>query len=186
MVSHIAVLLLLVSGITVGLGLNDARTRPGDTGFTRPQVEEVLRAHNGWRRLVGVPPLRWALDLAARAQRRAAYLATHGCFIEHGILPEDVGENLYHSGPLRAEGRRNELNPVTPTQVVDAWGAEAADYSPVRDTCAPKRQCGHYTQIVWITTEEVGCGMAVCPTLGQVWVCNYRPKGNVRMIRRPN
>jgi hypothetical protein len=32
----------------------------------------------------------------------------------------------------------------------------------------------------------VGCGMAVCPTLGQVWVCNYRPRGNVRIIRRPN
>jgi pathogenesis-related protein 1 len=64
--------------------------------------------------------------------------------------------------------------------VVEAWAAESADYSPDTGTCAPTRQCLHYTQIVWPATEEVGCGMAVCPALGQVWVCNYRPAGNIR------
>jgi len=34
---------------------------------------------------------------------------------------------------------------------------------------------------VWASTEEVGCGRAVCPTFGQVWVCRYRPRGNVRI-----
>ena len=99
------------------------------------------------------------------------------------ICPEDVGENLYHAGPLHAEGRPDDLFVVTATQVVDAWGAESADYSPVHDACASNRQCGHYTQIVWTTTREVGCGMSVCPTLGQVWVCNYRPRGNIRILR---
>jgi pathogenesis-related protein 1 len=50
-------------------------------------------------------------------------------------------------------------------------------------SCASNRQCGHYTQMVWPSTEDLGCGMSVCPTLGQVWVCHYRPTGNVRMLR---
>ena len=155
---------------------------PDAGGLTRAQADEIVRAHNAWRQRVGAVPLGWAPDLAARAQARADYLAAHGCVIEHGLLPDDLGENLYHVGPLRAEGLENEIFVVTSTQVVDAWGAESAHYSPARHTCDPNRECGHYTQIVWTTTRDVGCGMSVCPTLGQVWVCNYRPKGNVVVL----
>ena len=152
-------------------------------GFTRTQADEIVRAHNAWRRRAGVASLRWAPDLAARAQARAGYLAAHGCVIEHGPSLEDVGENLYYMGPLQTDGPKDAKFVVTATQVVDAWGAESTDYSPADDTCARDRECGHYTQIVWRTTEEVGCGMSTCPTLGQVWVCNYRPKGNIRTLR---
>jgi pathogenesis-related protein 1 len=175
---------LLVASAAVGTVVVTAgRAGPRADGFTLAQADELVGAHNAWRQRAGVPPLRWAADLAARAQARAEYLAVHGCVIEHGLLPENTGENLYRAGPLHGEGRKDELFPVSATRVVDAWGAEAADYSPVTGTCARDRQCGHYTQIVWPTTEEVGCGMSVCPTLGQVWVCNYRPRGNVRSLR---
>jgi pathogenesis-related protein 1 len=152
-------------------------------GFTRQDITELLTAHNTWRRKAGAASLRWTADLAASASLRASYLASHGCYIEHGLLPEDIGENLYHIGAARAEGRAPELATVTPKQVVDAWGEESADYNEKQDRCAPGRQCGHYTQIVWPSTEEVGCGMAVCPSLGQVWVCHYRPRGNIRILR---
>jgi len=168
----IPALMVLLGGLAAGDGL------------TRAQADETLRAHNAWRKRLGVLSLRWAPDLAAMAQTRARYLATHGCYIEHGLVSEDVGENLYHAGPLKADGRPDALNPVTPTQVVDEWGNESAYYSHSTDTCAPKRQCGHYTQIVWSSTEEVGCGKGICPTLGQVWVCLYRPRGNVKLIIR--
>jgi len=158
-------------------------TGPGAGGLTRAQADEIVRAHNAWRRRAGVPSLRWAPDLAAKAQERAGYLAAHGCVIEHGPSLEAVGENLYQAGPLQTEGRKDELFVVTATQVVDAWGAESAGYSTAHGTCARDRECGHYAQIVWTTTEEVGCGMSACPTLGQVWVCNYRPKGNIRILR---
>jgi pathogenesis-related protein 1 len=174
--------LLAFAPVRVGTG-DDGQGAPRSAGLTRTQPEEIVRAHNAWRRRAGVLSLRWAADLAAMAQSRAQYLASHGCVIEHGLLPEDVGENLYRAGPLRADGRTDELFIVSAIQVVDAWGAESADYSPARDSCAPNRQCGHYTQLVWPSTEDVGCGMSVCPTLGQVWVCNYRPKGNIRVLR---
>jgi pathogenesis-related protein 1 len=47
--------------------------------------------------------------------------------------------------------------------------------------------CGHYTQIVWRSSQRLGCGVAVCTT-GSPWgspspswtyvVCNYDPPGN--------
>ena len=174
--------LIAVSG-PWALGVAGCGARATGASLTRAQVDEVLRAHNVWRARARVPPIRWAEDLAAQAQARAAYLAGHGCDIVHGPLPADVGENLCWVGAVRAAGHKDELDAVTPTWVIDKWGAESADYSPERDACAPNRQCGHYTQIVWPTTTEVGCGMTVCPTLDQVWVCNYRPRGNVRGLR---
>lgn len=175
--------LLVAAGGPWSLGVAGCGAPATGDGLTRAQTEEIVRAHNTWRRRAGVPPLGWSADLAARAQTRASYLAGHGCGIEHGPLPADVGENVCGVGPLTAKGQKNEFSVVTATWIVDAWGAESADYSPERDACAPNRHCGHYTQIVWATTREVGCGMAVCPTLGQVWVCNYRPRGNVRGLR---
>jgi pathogenesis-related protein 1 len=170
------------SGAQAPANASPARQTAGGT-LTRAEADEIVRAHNAWRKRAGVLPLRWARDLASQAQNRARQLASQGCIIEHGMLPDDVGENLFHAGPLRAQGRKDELFAVSPTQVVDAWGAESADYSPASDSCAPNRQCGHYTQLVWPSTDEVGCGMAVCPSLGQVWVCRYRPRGNVRVLR---
>jgi pathogenesis-related protein 1 len=156
---------------------------PGSQSLSRAAMQEMLLAHNAWRKKSGAPALRWAADLAAQARNRARQLAGRGCIIEHGLLAEELGENLYRAGPLRAAGRDDAVMAVSPDDVVDAWGAESADYSPASGACAPGRQCGHYTQIVWPSTEEVGCGMDICPSLGQIWVCLYRPKGNVRILR---
>lgn len=49
-----------------------------------------------------------------------------------------------------------------------------------------RKQCGHYTQIVWRNTTHVGCATKVCDknspfqgfTRWQFWVCNYSPPGN--------
>jgi pathogenesis-related protein 1 len=151
--------------------------------LTSAEAVEMVRAHNAWRQRAGVLAVRWAADLAAHAQTRALQLARQDCALEHGLLPDDEGENLYRAGALHRAFGGDALYLVSPAQVVDAWGAESADYSPGSGSCAPNRQCGHYTQVVWPSTEEVGCGMAVCPSLGQVWVCRYRPRGNVRVLR---
>ena len=45
---------------------------------------------------------------------------------------------------------------------------------------------GHFTQIVWKNTKEVGCATVMCDSLGNVdsseampfTVCNYSPAGN--------
>jgi pathogenesis-related protein 1 len=151
---------------------------------TSAEAVEMVHAHNAWPTRAGVLSLRWAADLAAQAQNRALQLARQDCALEHGMLPDDVGENLYRASALESDSGSRSFYAVLPAHVVDAWGAESDDYSSVTGSCAPGRQCGHYTQIVWPSTEEVGCGMAVCPSLGQVWVCRYRPRGNVHVLRR--
>ena len=97
---------LVAAGSPSALGVPGCGGRAAGAGLTRAQTEEIVRAHNAWRRRAGVPPLGWAADLAARAQARASYLAGHGCGIEHGPLPADVGENLCGVGPLTQRGTR--------------------------------------------------------------------------------
>ncbi len=63
---------------------------------------------------------------------------------------------------------------------------EDASYDYANNTCAANAVCGHYTQVVWRDSTELGCGMANCtvnnPFGGsgpwQLWVCNYNPPGN--------
>ncbi len=146
------------------------------------QQAQMLAAHNRWRASAGVTPLRWSPALARRAQSWASRLAREGCDMRHSRAP-DVGENIFYASARRSGGRR-QIQAITPRTVVDAWARERADYSHARNRCAPGKVCGHYTQVVWSGTREVGCGQAVCADMGQIWVCNYQPPGNI-VGRRP-
>jgi hypothetical protein len=44
---------------------------------------------------------------------------------------------------------------------------------------------GHFTQVVWRGTREVGCGKSQCNGL-DVWICQYAPPGNVEGQYRQN
>ncbi len=91
---------------------------------------------------------------------------------------KDVGENLFWASPVMYSNGTSALQPVTATQVVDSWGAENKDYNYQSNTCKKGQICGHYTQVVWRDTTQIGCGKAVCSDNSQVWVCQYSPAGN--------
>jgi uncharacterized protein YkwD len=132
-------------------------------------IDEMLNAHNKWRAKVGVPPLRWSNELASYAQNWANQLAARGQ-LEHR-QERKYGENLFMGSG----------NKWSPTEVVDDWGSEVQDYDYSSNSC--RSICGHYTQIVWKETTEVGCGVARSGNR-EVWVCNYNPHGN-RIGRKP-
>jgi len=138
--------------------------------------DEMLAAHNAWRSKVGVPGLRYSEALAQSSQAWAEHLKVqHACRMQHSGASM-VGENLYWAGAWS----NGPAQAIQARHVVDAWGAEVADYDHQNNHCAPGKACGHYTQVVWKTTTHVGCGMALCEKpRDQVWVCQYSPAGNM-------
>lgn len=146
-----------------------------EAGMDQNQQNEFIAVHNKWRAEVGTPTIKWSATLATTAQGWANNLKGRGCVMEHSTT--NLGENLYWASETRSEAGAT-AQAITPTQVTDAWGNEKQDYSYDTNTCAAGKQCGHYTQVVWKTTTEVGCAMAICDDKSQVWVCNYSPAGN--------
>ncbi|MEZ5454205.1 MAG: CAP domain-containing protein [Thiothrix sp.] len=147
-------------------------------------MQGMVATHNQVRADHGLPPLRWSGQMAAYAQQWARHLAmNNGCEMEHRTHAKadalEVGENIYWASPLTwTDGRPDEFQQIPPAKVVIDWASEKPDYNYVSNTCRPGAQCGHYTQIVWRTTTEVGCGMSLCPDKAQIWVCSYNPAGN--------
>lgn len=149
----------------------------------RMDAGEMLYAHNRVRAALGLPSLSWSPPLARYAQEWADYLAVHNrCRMQHrshaGMDREQYGENLYWASPLRWSDGRVEPQQITATQVSDDWASEAPFYNYGRNSCRRGEQCGHYTQMVWRSTTQVGCAASLCGDLAQLWVCNYNPPGN--------
>ncbi|XOF33116.1 MAG: CAP domain-containing protein [Candidatus Electrothrix sp. YB6] len=136
----------------------------------------MTAAHNTWRSQVSVPPLRWSDKLARSAQKWADRLAGNNCTLQHSISRE-YGENLYHAGPVTLSDGSAAVRKIAAQDVVDFWGSEITHYDYASNSC--HGVCGHYTQVVWKSTTEVGCGAAFCGNKGQIWVCRYTPAGNM-------
>jgi uncharacterized protein YkwD len=126
-------------------------------------ARDMLAVHGAVRARVGVAPLAWSDRLAARAQDWADTLLARNQFVHR---PNSTyGENLFEiTGAVASSA-----------EVVNAWAAESRNYDYRSNRC--RGVCGHYTQIVWAGTEEVGCAVAR-DGRREVWVCNYDPPGN--------
>jgi len=131
-----------------------------------PQPADVIAAHNLAREKVGVPPVAWSDTLTHVAQEWANKLMAAGLFMHSSDFR--YGENLFQiSGPGATS---------TAFEVVSAWASEAAAYDYDTNTC--RSRCGHYTQLVWRDTKQVGCAVAR-DSRREIWVCEYAPFGNV-------
>jgi pathogenesis-related protein 1 len=145
--------------VAVWVLLVTATVRAQDSDLGR----EMLAAHNALRAKVGAPALAWSENLARVAQEWANTLIAERRF-DHRPNSK-YGENMF-----RLDGGR-----TAPQKVVERWASEQANFNYKSNKC--KGECGHYTQIVWRTTKELGCAVA---RGGQreVWVCEYAPPGN--------
>lgn len=161
------VLLSLLGGVGCG----------GDASPEANQVMEagallgITAAHNEARASVNpaaktpLPPLVWSPQIASVAQAWA-----DRCDFSHSN--GNYGENLFAGG-----------GQYTAQAVVDTWVSEKKNFNYASNGCTGV--CGHYTQVVWAKSTQLGCGVATCtknnPFGGgnwTIWVCNYDPPGN--------
>ncbi|MDX2008918.1 MAG: CAP domain-containing protein [Myxococcaceae bacterium] len=147
-------------------------TGGGQAGLTAWQ-QEFVTAHNAARRAATptpsppLPDVTW--DSAAEA---FAKLGADRCVFDHR-QQNQFGENLYAS-----------TQDSSPTDVVQSWDSEKADYRYASNTCLAV--CGHYTQVVWRSSTKIGCATTRCTTNSPfrsfpTWyltACNYSPPGN--------
>ena len=149
-------------------------------------ASSILALINQERALVGVPALTWNNTLAADAQTYADYLETTGSLnhptqewvAAHPMAPE--GENLYAS-----EG--GDLSPKNLAQgAFDFWFSEKANYhGQPTGSETPGQVIGHYTQMVWKSTTQIGCAAVTgqnnpANNLPYSRVsCRFTPPGNI-------
>jgi len=132
----------------------------------------VLAAQNRERSALGIEPLRWNPQLARAAQSWADHLSRTGRF-EHAPEREwdPQGENLW-------AGTRGYYGLEA---MVDGWLREKRYFKPGtfpdNSTTGDVEDVGHYTQLIWRQTRQVGCAMAT-GTQEDVLVCRYAQAGN--------
>lgn len=154
---------ILLSIVTLFLSLSSIKAQLIE--LTPEQKKAFIKTHNSWRANVGSPDLKWSNELEIFAADWATKQGKKGCKMKH--RPHNkYGENLYWSSGLK----------FSPKLAVDDWGSEIKDYKG-EVFGESKGVVGHYTQVVWRTTTEVGCAVYQCGNKILV-VCNYNPPGN--------
>lgn len=112
----------------------------------------ALTAHNSARALHHAPPLTWNDTLAVAALKWA-----NNCQWMHSgssLFPKDYvyGENLYAA--------TIPTPPTTMIEVVAAYTDEEALYDYANPGYSDAT--GHFTQVVWKNTQQVGCAIITC------------------------
>jgi uncharacterized protein YkwD len=123
----------------------------------------MIRAHNAVRSRSKLPPLVWSDKVAAMAQQWAEALLARNQFTHRP-------NSAYGENPFEINGAL-----ASPARVVGDWASEVRNYDYRTNSC--KSVCGHYTQIIWRDTKELGCGVAR-NARREIWVCDYDPPGN--------
>ena len=140
----------------------------------------AVSVHNAHRATHHTPGATNSSSLSSTAQAYAEYMLSTGVFIHSSSEQRNgAGENLYYTYS------EFPLDPATLAQkATDAWYAEVADYDYGKPGFSVAT--GHFSQVVWKGTTEIGCGAAQGPkklagrnaTINYV-VCHYAPAGNV-------
>tara|TARA_B100000959_G_C14716892_1_gene515246 strand:- start:158 stop:673 length:516 start_codon:yes stop_codon:yes gene_type:complete len=149
--------------------------------FSQNTQDEImsLRVHNDARKDVGVNPLIWSAKLKKQALSYAVYLAKVNKF-KHSNTKN--GENMTMSyESITSNGHKTYIYPEYPlNDAAIGWYNEIKNYrySKVRRFRLSKKKIGHYTQMVWRNTREVGIASAISKD-GKVYVvARYYPSGN--------
>ena len=139
----------------------------------------ALAEHNAYRSTHHSPALTLGSSFNNTAQAHAEIILSTGVFRHSsGDQRNGAGENMYYTF---------SQYPLDPTDLanraVGAWYDEVLDYNYSNPGFSV--DTGHFTQVVWKSSTQLGCGVAQGPktiagrtgTANYV-VCHYAPDGN--------
>jgi uncharacterized protein YkwD len=124
--------------------------------ITAAERDNFLELHNNYRLKHHAPKLKYSTNLQYYAQ-----VLVNQCKMVHSNRA--FGENL-------AWGYKT-INDAT-----DAWYNEVQNYDYSKPGYGVTT--GHFTQVVWKETEEVGCATRVCKD-ATMYACCYKQPGNI-------
>lgn len=156
------------------------RSFPQGEPRTRGHIEagdglawRMLAVHNAERERLRLPRLKWNRNLEREAAQWAQVLSRKG-MLQHASQDarNSTGENLW----MGSAGHWNVETMVG--MFIDEKKHYRHGSFPDISRTGNWADVGHYTQIVWRDTQEVGCAL-VTARGNDVLVCRYWPAGNV-------
>ncbi|XP_019064033.1 cysteine-rich venom protein pseudechetoxin-like [Fukomys damarensis] len=149
-----------------------------------PSIQvEILNKHNDLRRMVkpsarNMLKMTWNAEVAKNAETWAKKcIFSHSPNDQRKINFAGCGENYFLSS-----------DPRTWSNVIQSLYDEVKDFKYGLGNIRANAKTGHYTQLVWATSHQLGCALAHCPhkKYKYFYVCQYCPAGNdVRKMKTP-
>uniref|UniRef100_A0A0K8R8R8 Putative antigen 5 protein n=1 Tax=Ixodes ricinus TaxID=34613 RepID=A0A0K8R8R8_IXORI len=168
-----AIMLLIISEGAVNKPREEKRHQNNPRPNENHRFDQLCRhEHNKYRKIHHVTNLRTNSTLYIKARAWARYLARRDStsYVPHETLP-GTGENIYWMTYAQKPYSKYAA------QAVQYWYEENKDYNYKTGGYSP--YTAHFTQMVWMSTTQVGCGYAVSRTSTIFVVCKYYPQGNI-------
>ena len=164
---------MLFAVTAICIGAMPAASAATDSSFASQFPARVLADSNAERSAVGEPPLTWDNALGSGAAAYAQQMAFTGMF-EHSDRSSrhGIGENLWYGthGAYSIDA------------MLGAWASEKRMFAPGIFPNISRTgnwaDVGHYTQMIWPSTQRIGCALASTPRYDYL-VCRYAPAGNI-------
>jgi uncharacterized protein YkwD len=175
--------LTTATALTVALtgGIMSNNSVFGETSIDLAKLRSAaVSKHNAYRATHKSPNLTISDSLNTSAQAWAETIVSTGQF-EHSTNRKNVGENIYASYTTEST-----IDPTTlGNGASEDWYSEIKDYK--YESPGFSSDTGHFTQVVWKGSTQLGCGAAQGTETIQgtkynafYVVCQYAPAGNVQ------
>jgi len=156
--------------------------------LTQALIDQFVTAHNQARSgplnptpMPALPPVSWDAVLADSAYGylvKCIATSSPPALVDHNADRSSDYQALGGSGYV-GENIFGSTGAATPAGAVGSWMAEASQYDY---NVSPIGTAGHYTQVVWRASVNIGCAIVDCPnvTFHQTVLCDYAPGGNIQ------